>query len=102
MNMSIVWVFNGGRNPFPSGVFRQRQHAEAWIRQHRLTGTLTAYPLDIGVYHWAIEQGHFKLKTDKHSTPAFIESFSSAAQEHYHYENGERPGETTNRTIDAE
>jgi hypothetical protein len=100
--MSIVWVFNGGRNPFPSGVFSQRKQAEAWIRQYRLTGTLTAYPLDIGVYHWAIEQGHFKPKTDKHSTPAFIQSFSSAAQEHYHYENGELPSETTNRIIGEE
>jgi hypothetical protein len=97
--MNIIWVFNGGGNPFPSGVFSQHQHAEVWIRQHHLTGTLTAYPLDIGVYHWAIEQGHFKPKTDKHNTPAFIGSFSSAAQEHYHYENGECSGKTTNRAI---
>jgi hypothetical protein len=100
--MNIVWVFNGGGNPFPSGVYRQRQQAEAWIRDHHLSGTLTAYPLDISVYQWAIEQGHFKPKADKHRTSGFIQSFSSAAQEHYHYENGECSGDTTSRGIDED
>jgi hypothetical protein len=77
-----------GKNPFPSGVFIQRSVAEAWIGQYKLTGTLTAYPLDIGVYQWAVERGYFKPKKAGDTTAAFIENFSSASQEHYHYENG--------------
>jgi hypothetical protein len=80
-----IWVFNGIRSQFPSGVFTSRELAEAWIEKHGLTGTLTLYPLDTGVYEWAIEKGTFKPKEDRHKTAAFIGRFSSAYQEHYHY-----------------
>ena len=49
-----VYVFNGadpqqkGRTSLPSGVFTSREKAEAWITRHRLSGLLTAYPLDEG------------------------------------------------------
>ena len=39
-------------------------HPEQWIRQHGLSGTLTAYPLDIGTFHWAVGAGHFTPKRD--------------------------------------
>lgn len=52
--MDTVWVFNGGRNSFPSGVFSQRELAEEWIRKNKITGTITAYPINQGVYDWAI------------------------------------------------
>lgn len=45
-----VWVFNGERSPFPSGVFSTHERAEAWVAQHRLSGCLTRYPVDTGVY----------------------------------------------------
>ncbi|HEU0053036.1 MAG TPA: hypothetical protein VFQ39_07655, partial [Longimicrobium sp.] len=48
-----VWVFNGEAGSFPSGVFTSREAAEAWIAKYALTGVLTAYPLDVGVYDWA-------------------------------------------------
>ncbi|GAB4454765.1 MAG: hypothetical protein OHK0029_09820 [Armatimonadaceae bacterium] len=86
-----VWIFNG-QGSFPSGAFATRESAEAWIRQHRLTGTLTCYPLGKGIYDWAIELGYFKPKRDGHTTPEFIGAFSSAYQDHYHYENGLEPG----------
>jgi hypothetical protein len=39
--MKTVWVFNGARSSFPSGVFETREEADTWIRKWRLTGTLT-------------------------------------------------------------
>jgi hypothetical protein len=80
-----VWIFNGNRNHFPSAVFSDRHSAEAWIKKNQLTGTLTAYPLDISVYDWTIDRGYFTAKQEKHKTPDFIANFSSAYQEHYHY-----------------
>jgi hypothetical protein len=85
-----IWVFNGSRSSFPSGVFTNLKFAEEWIQQHRLTGMLTAYPLDIGVYQWAIEMSFFKPKVERHTTADFIQSFSSAYLEHYHYEDGKK------------
>ncbi len=84
-----IWVFCGsGHSNFPSGVFSRREIAEAWIKQHSCSGTLTLYPVDQGAYDWAIERGTFRPDKPEHYAPAFIESFSDAAQEHYYYENG--------------
>ena len=87
--MEDVWVFQAPGANFASGVFADLADAEHWIAAHRLTGTLTKYPVGIGVYEWCIARGTFKPKKPGDSTPAFIGSFSSAYQEHYHYENGE-------------
>ena len=84
--MDFVWVFSGPRNHFPSGVFATREQAEAWIEMHRLEGTLTKYPVGISAYDFAIQQGHFTPRKPEHSSPAFIANFSSATQDHYHYE----------------
>lgn len=85
-----VWVFNGG-GTFPSGVFSTRALAERWIAKHGLTGTLTAYPVDQGVYEWAVERGSFRPKEPP--TPRKVARFSSAYQEHYHYEDGRSPAD---------
>ncbi|WP_443305228.1 DUF7710 domain-containing protein [Variovorax sp. CCNWLW235] len=37
---------------------------------------------------WAIQSGNFKIKDKNDRSPEFIQSFSSAAQDHVHYENG--------------
>jgi hypothetical protein len=86
----IVWVFNGAGGKFPGAVFSRKELAEQWIKLNKLTGTLTAYPLDICVYDWAVNNGYFSPKADEHRTPEFIGKFSSASQEHYHYEDGSR------------
>lgn len=85
-----VWVFNGEGSAFPSGVFSTRADAERWIALHSLSGTLTRYPVDTGIYDWAVGRGTFKA--DKPVTPTFIGRFSSAYQEHYHYDDGLRNG----------
>lgn len=86
--MNIVWIFNGPNSSFPSGVFTQRETAERWIREHGLSGVLTAYPVDVGTYDWAVSEGYFKPKREDQRGAEFIQRFSSASQEHYHYENG--------------
>jgi hypothetical protein len=84
-----VWVFNGAGGHFPSGVFTSRERAEAWILANRLEGTLTAYPLDEGVFDWAVRVDGLTERALSHgSEPKFVGRFSSALQEHYHYEDG--------------
>ena len=83
-----VWVFNGENSRFPSGVFGSIEKAEEWITTNKLTGILTKYPLDTGVYEWAIQNDLFSVKKEEQKQPEFIGKFSSAGQEHFHYENG--------------
>jgi len=87
-DVDTVWIFNGPQSKFPSGVFTLREAAERWIAEHGLTGTLTRYPLDIGVYEWAIAQNFFTPRKDEQRTATFISRFSCASQEHYHFEDG--------------
>jgi hypothetical protein len=87
--VTSIWIFNGSKGRFPSGVFTDREMAEEWIRRHKLTGMLTLYPINEGVYDWAIKNGLFKPTKEKEQTEDFIGSFSSAGQEHFHYLEGE-------------
>jgi hypothetical protein len=87
-----VWVFNGDGGSFPAAVFTAIEKADRWIARRKLSGTLTWYPLDTGVYEWVIEQGRWVPSKDYQKTPEFIQSFSSAYTGHYHYENGSRDG----------
>jgi hypothetical protein len=86
-DLTSVWVFNGERATFPSGVFTSKDRAEEWIRANELSGTLTEYPLDISVYEWVIRKGYFKPKREDQRSAEFIQRFSSAYQDHYHYVN---------------
>lgn len=85
-----IWVFNGAKSSFPSGVFTNIEKAEEWIRKYRLTGVLTFYPVDCGVYDWAIDNHFFEAKTENEGSSAFIQRFTSASQQHFHYELGEK------------
>ena len=89
MTESDVWVFNGRGGRFPSGVFATRGAAEEWISKHQLSGTLTRYPVGIGVYDWAIANGQFKPKKPEHRQAEFIGKFTSAGMEHYHFDDEE-------------
>jgi hypothetical protein len=88
-----VWIFNGDDGSFPGGAFSTKELAEEWIKRNRLSGTLTCYPLDEGCMDWAIRTGVFNVSRPnnaaKQKDPRFIGSFSSASQEHSHWENGE-------------
>lgn len=85
-----VWVFHGAQAQFTSGVFVSLEQADAAIRQFGLSGILTRYPVGTLVYPWAIQQGIFKVKKPEQESAGFIGQFTSASQEHYHYEDGER------------
>lgn len=85
-----VWLFNGEGAHFASGVFSELSLAEDWISKHSLTGILTEYPVDEGVFDWAIEHNLFKPKPDKRLDAVFIGRFTSGAQEHFHYVAGRR------------
>jgi hypothetical protein len=88
MDAPTVWVFNGSRGSFPSGVFSTRERAEAWIATHRLTGLLTMYRLDVGAWDWAMQNGRFTPKKPEHTTAQFIGRFAGG-DVHVHYEDGQ-------------
>jgi hypothetical protein len=88
-DIQTVWVFNGARAQFPSAVFTIRELAEKWIRDNKLTGILTRYPLDQSVYEWALARQYFEPRKEEHTSSTFIGRFTTASQEHYHYEDGE-------------
>lgn len=85
-----VWVFHGEGAQFAGGVFAGVTSAEEWIADHALTGVLTRYPLDQGVWDWAVEAEYFTPRQLEHSAPRFVGGFTSALQEHIHYEGGVR------------
>ena len=84
-----VWVFCSNTGRFPSGVFSSKVLAEAWISTNQLTGVLTAYPLDEGCFDWALRVGVVTGRArERGDDPAFVGSFTTASQEHFHYEDG--------------
>jgi len=93
---TFVWVFHAAKARFTGGVFSDRGAAEEWIAKHRLTGVLTAYPLNEGCFDWAVREGLTGLKEEKigpkSEDPVFVGGFSSAAQDHFHYEDGKQTG----------
>ncbi len=94
--MDDVWVFKGNGASNPSAIFSTREKAEQWIAANSLQGMLSRYPVDVSVYDYAIQKGWFTPKRADQESSAFIQRFTSASQEHYHYENGASDGEAEN------
>lgn len=88
--MESIWIFNGATSRFASAVFENVEEAEKWIAKYKVTGVLTNYPINISVYDWAIQKGYFTPKKEEHISSEFIGKFSSASQDHFHYEDGIR------------
>jgi hypothetical protein len=86
--MNYILLFHTTRSSFCGGAFTTREFAEQWIAKHKLSGVLTKYPIDVGVYDWAIENHKFTPKKENQFTPDFIGGFTTAGQEHYHYSDG--------------
>ncbi len=88
-----IWVFKGVNSQFSGGVFDNLEAAEKWIKENSLTGVLTKYPINQGVFDWAKEKGLINMKPEKleekKNDPIFVGGFTTASMEHYHYENGE-------------
>jgi hypothetical protein len=87
--MEEVWVFHGAGGRFTSGVFASQAQAEAFIERYRLAGTLTKYPVGISAYDWALQEKLFEPKQPQHYEAGFIQRFTTACQEHYHYDADE-------------
>lgn len=84
-----IYVFNGNNSTFPSGVFTEYELALSWIENHKLSGILNLYPLDVGLYDWAISNNFFIVKTENQKKSNFIERFTCASIEHFHFVDGE-------------
>jgi hypothetical protein len=87
-----LWLFNAPRPGawfgFPSGVFVALEDAERWVARGALSGALTRYPVDIGVYDWAVGHALFVPAAPAHRSPSFVGGFSSSRQERRYYHNG--------------
>lgn len=75
---------------FSGGVFDSKDLAEKWIEKHKLSGVLTKYPVNTGVFDWMLEEGEIgtRLEERVRKDPKGIGGFTSASMEHYHYEDG--------------
>ncbi|MFD2720158.1 type II toxin-antitoxin system HigA family antitoxin [Hymenobacter monticola] len=87
--LSEVWVFHGSGGRLASGIFTSQTQAEQFITQYRLTGVLTKYPVGISVYDWTIQERLFEPKKPEQFQAGFIQRFTTASQEHYHYDPDE-------------
>ena len=87
-----VWVFNSVRSQYSGEIFERIDEAELWIKEHRLTGVLTKYPINSGVLGWAEEHNLTNIKPEKlqqnKKDPIFVGGFTTASMEHYHYKDG--------------
>jgi hypothetical protein len=91
--IKTVWVFHGTGGRFSSAIFSSIDIAGNWIRSNRLSGVLTEYPIDVSVYDWAIDNDYFEVKKADQATPLFMQNFTCASQEHFHFEDGKRDDE---------
>ena len=53
----------------------------------RLSGTLTKYPVDVGVYDWAIGGGFFTPKRDDHRSPDYAAIKTPFSRQEYENKN---------------
>lgn len=84
----FVYVFNGEKAALPAGIFTEFDLAKAWIEKNKLSGILNKYPINIGIYDWAVLNEFFVPKTTEQQEARFIEGFSCASIEHWHFEYG--------------
>ena len=85
---AAIWIFMGNGAQQPSAVFSALESGEKWIRSKQLSGMLTKYPVNQPLYDYAIRNGWFNPKQEHQSLPQFIQRFTSASLEHYHYDSG--------------
>jgi hypothetical protein len=57
-----MYVFIGVGSNFPAGIFTTLDNAKEWIEKYSLSGILNKYPIDMGVYDWAVKEEFFSIK----------------------------------------
>ena len=88
MEQEYVYVFMGENSIVPSGIYKTYNKANEWIEKNSLSGGLHKLPIDISLYDWATKQDYFTPKTESQSGPKFIQTFSCASVDHWHFEDG--------------
>lgn len=83
-----MYVFIGEGSNFPAGIFTTLENAKEWIEKYSLNGILNKYPIDIGIYDWAIKEDFFTVKNEHQKQSKFIQRFTCASMEHFHFEDG--------------
>lgn len=87
MGLEYVYVFVGEKAFIPAAIFSSFDDADQWIRKNKLNGSLNKMPLNISVYDWAIENDFFTPTKDYQKGSKFIQSFTSASMDHWHYDD---------------
>jgi hypothetical protein len=83
-----VWIFHGDGARFAAGVFENDEQGLRWAAEHRLSGTLTEYPVGDGCYDVAVRDGYFKPSRPHHGTKEHIAQFSPGWTRHIHIDDG--------------
>ncbi len=86
-----AWVFKSEGTHGVGAIFLDLTKAEDWISKHSLSGILLCYPVDEGVFDWALREGRIKKKFAASASKHIIGAFCSGLH-HYHYDNGNRIG----------
>ena len=84
-----IWIFLGENSKMPCACFDSLDSARLIIQEQRLSGLLTLYPINELVFTWAVKNEFFKPKRPEHFLPKFVSAFTSAAQPHFHFEDGQ-------------
>ena len=87
-----IWIFIGNGAVFPSSAFTEKKVAEKWIETNKLSGMLSAMPVNQGLFDWGCENNAFSMKPEKleekKNDPRFIADCTTASLEHDHYIDG--------------
>jgi len=89
---SSVWVFCSEGGYYPSAVFSTRHLAEVWIQQHKLSGLLIEYDLDIPPQVRVRWLEYKAQEAGVNTEPEFNQRYCSVEQEKHYYREGEETG----------
>lgn len=59
-----MYVFIGEGSNFPAGIFTTLDNAKEWIEKYSLSGILNKFPIDMGIYDWAVKEDLFSIKRE--------------------------------------
>ncbi len=83
----FIFVFHGEGAKFAAGVYDNLEEAKRSIAAHKMSGMLTSYSVNETAYDYAVRSDFFQPKSTQ--SESFVQNFTSASQEHYHFQNGE-------------
>ena len=86
--MESIYVFMGKGATMPTAIYTTFEDACTWVASSAVSGILYKLPMNVSLYDWVIAKGYSTPKKEYQKQPRFIEKFSSAYVEHWHFENG--------------